>query len=242
MRAGDDPRAPLVSVVLPTNRPGLLAGALDMIQAQAYRPIEVLVVLHGFRRAALPEAARQALTRAAAKVHELPQSMALGTCLNVAGSAASGSIIAKFDDDDLYGPGYLEEAVGALLAGKGDIVGKSELYVYLARDRELLLWRGGASGREQDYVLGGTVVFRAELVRSPGFSGGTRTEVPVFLERCRAEGHRIYATSRRHFVLRRLDGEHRHTWHPEHDLFRREGLTIRKDIGPSATELLPLVS
>ena len=45
---------------------------------------------------------------------ELPASLPLGTCLNMATAAARGDVIAKIDDDDLYGPRYLDEAVGRL--------------------------------------------------------------------------------------------------------------------------------
>lgn len=237
----DGGSAPLISVVIPTCRPGLLADALSMVEAQTYRPLEVIVALHGLRRAGLPPAAHEALAAVGARVMELPASLPLGSCLDLATAEAAGRFIAKVDDDDLYGPGYLSEAADALLAGRGDVVGKSEMYVYLAQDRELLLWRPGSSNMEQDHLLGGTLTFRRELARSPGFTG-PGFEMPRFLEGCRRAGRRIYATSRRHFVLRRLAGQHQHTWHPDHALFRDEGVSIRKGIGPAASDLLPLVS
>ncbi len=234
--------ASLVSVVLPTCRPNLVAAAVQRIARQTYRPMELIVLLHGLRRAALPEPAQRALADAGAKVLEFEAALILSDCLSTGTAVADGAIIAKVDDDDLYGPGYVQEAVDAVLAGKGDVVGKSEMYVHLAADRELLLWRPGASEREQDHVMGGTVAFRRELARSPGFSPGALLDMPCFLVRCRAAGCRIYATSRRHFLLRRLDGEHRHTWHPDHELFRQESILLRKGLDSDSPELLRLVS
>ena len=154
---------PLVSILLATCRPDMLAGAVRMMSGQTYRPRELVVLLHGCRRMELPEAARQALTHIGATVLEFDAAQLLPEVLTAGAAVVRGSIIAKVDDDDIYGPGYLEEAVQAIVAGKGDVVGKSEMYVHLAPTGELLLWRPGSSGQEQDYVMGGTVTFRREL-------------------------------------------------------------------------------
>jgi hypothetical protein len=89
--------------------------------------------------------------------------------------------------------------------------------------------------------MGGTVTFRRVLARSPGF-GRAVPEMPAFLGRCSAMGLRIYATSRRNFLLRRHDGGHRHSWHPDHEMFRREGILVRRGIGSDEAELLPLIA
>jgi hypothetical protein len=67
-------------------------------------------------------------------------------------------------------------------------------------------------------------------------------ETPAFLERCAALGARIYATTRRHFLLRRHHGSHRHSWHPDYDMFRREGILVRRGIGSDPAELLHLIA
>ena len=43
-------------------------------------------------------------------VYKLPEKTALGTCLNFGVNKSNYNIIAKFDDDDYYGPYYLDEA------------------------------------------------------------------------------------------------------------------------------------
>lgn len=232
-------RGPLVSTILATRRPDFLPGAVRMVRAQALAPVELVVALHGHPAATLPESARAALA-AADRVLEVPADATLDACLDEAVAAARGEILAKIDDDDLYGPAYLGEAVAALAAGLGDIVGKTELYVHLVAERELLLWRPGASHAEQEFVMGGTLVFPRALGVSfraaPGEAGG----MSGFLERCRASGARIYATSRRHHVHRRFPQEH-HTWRPDLDLFRREGVLVRRNVGDNADSLLQLI-
>jgi glycosyltransferase involved in cell wall biosynthesis len=220
---------PLVSVVLPTRRPGLLAAAVGMVRAQAHPRVELVVALHGVARAALPAGAARALA-AADVVVDAPAAWSLGRCLNEAARAARGDVLAKVDDDDLYGPSYLDEAVAALEAGRGDVVGKTEMYVYLARSRELLLWHPGASRLHQDHVAGGTLLFPRALGERPGFRDVNRSEDTLFLDDCQRLGRRVYATSRRHFVRRRLDGEGHHTWDATDELFRPASVVVRRDI------------
>ena len=229
----------LVSAILATRRPDFLPGAVRMVRAQAYGPVELAVALHGHPVSTLPEAARAALD-ATDRVLELPAEASLEACLDEAVAVTRGDILAKIDDDDLYGPAYLVEAVAALAAGLGDVVGKTELYVHLVTERELLLWRPGAAHAEQDYVMGGTLVLPRGLGVSFQAAPGEATGMSGFLERCRAAGGRVYATSRRHHVHRRFRQEH-HTWRPDLDLFRSEGVLIRRDVGDDPSGLLRLV-
>ena len=230
----------MVSAILATRRPDFLPGAVRMVRAQAYAPVELVVALHGHPAVTLPEAARAALS-AADRVIEAPADATLDECLDEAVAAARGEILAKIDDDDLYGPAYLEEAVAALAAGLGGVVGKTELYVHLLAERELLLWRPGASHAEQDYVMGGTLVFPRALGVGFRAAPGEAAGISGFLDRCRAAGGRVYATSRRHHVHRRFPGPGHHTWRPDLDLFRRDSVVVRRGVGDDAEGLLRLV-
>jgi hypothetical protein len=103
--------APPVSTIIMTRCPAFVAGAIAMMRAQTYPNVEVVLGLHGLRAAELPAEGREALA-SADQVLELPGSQPLGTCMNMATAASQGDVIAKIDDDDLYGPRYLDEAVG----------------------------------------------------------------------------------------------------------------------------------
>jgi glycosyltransferase involved in cell wall biosynthesis len=225
----DAGRRPLVSAVLASRRPAFVGGAVAMLRAQTYPALEIVVVLHGFGRAHLPADAARSLG-ASARVVEAPASWTLGRCLNAGVAASRGAVLAKVDDDDLYGPSYLDEAVAALEAGRGDVVGKTEMYVYLARSRELLLWHPGASRLHQDHVAGGTLLFPRALGERPGFRDVNRSEDTLFLDDCQRLGRRVYATSRRRTKWRRLDGEGHHTWDATDELFRPASVVVRRDI------------
>jgi glycosyltransferase involved in cell wall biosynthesis len=102
-------------------------------------------------------------------VIELDGELPLGACLNQGIAAARGDIIAKVDDDHLYGPGYLSEAVAAMCQHGAPVVGKAEHFVYRVPQRELMLWCPGGSWLEQDALVGSSLVFEAHLGRTSGF-------------------------------------------------------------------------
>src|SRR4051794_14875285 len=162
-----------------------------MVRAQAWAPVELVVALHGHPAANLPESAQAALA-AADRVLEVPADATLDACLDEAVAAARGEILAKIDDDDLYGPAYLGEAGGGGRGGArrdpgqdrrrrplrpglsggggGGARGGPRRHSRQDRtlrppraERELLLWRPGASHAEQEFVMGGTLVFPRAL-------------------------------------------------------------------------------
>ena len=65
-------------------------------------------------------------------IYQLPQKYRLGKCLNYAIKRADNGLIAKFDDDDYYGPKFLREAARAIKHGRASIVGKNTAYLYIA--------------------------------------------------------------------------------------------------------------
>jgi glycosyltransferase involved in cell wall biosynthesis len=107
-----DANTPLVSVILTTrDRPRLLSVALACYQHQTYPQRELVVVDDGIifpADAALVEAAGGRLIRVDAGTP-------LGAKLNRGVSEARGYLCQKMDDDDWYGPLFLETMVSALL-------------------------------------------------------------------------------------------------------------------------------
>jgi glycosyltransferase involved in cell wall biosynthesis len=205
---------PIVSAILVSRRPTFLAGAVAMMRAQTYPGVELVVVLHGLDRAELPDPASEALALAD-RVLEVPGSVPFGTCLNRGIAASRGEMLAKIDDDDLYGPCYLAEAAAALAAGEGDVVGKMEAYVFLSDERQLLLWRAGASLQRQSGLAGPTLFFPRRLGEAPGFrplpsvdsgtkrNGLSEADLDVFAklpEQCLERGEEAEAFPRRQIV------------------------------------------
>jgi hypothetical protein len=228
---------PTVSAILVTRRPTFLAGAVAMMRAQTYPGVELVVVLHGLDRTALPGPASEALALAD-RVLEVPASVPFGTCLNLGIATSRGEMLAKIDDDDLYGPAYLAEAAAGLAAGEGDVVGKMETYVFLSDERQLLLWRPGASLQRQTGLAGPTLFFPRRLGEAPGFRPLPSAIDRGFLDDCKAKGCSFYSTSRRHYVLRRMPAANHHTWQTANDYFREDAVVLRRNLTDDSPEAL----
>jgi len=101
---------PLVSCLLVTrDRPQFFVQALRLYGAQTYRKRELVVVDDG--DAPVADACRDL---PGVTYVRLAQRTPTGTKLNLAAQAARGTILQKIDDDDYYGPLFLDTAVDHL--------------------------------------------------------------------------------------------------------------------------------
>jgi hypothetical protein len=152
-----------------------------------------------------------------------------------------GDIIAKIDDDDLYGPRYLSEAVAAMRQHGVPVVGKAEHFVYRVPQRELMLSCPGGSWLEQDALVGSSLVFEAQLGRRLGFRPVRVSEESYFAEDCRRNGHRLLATSRHNLVVRRFGAEH-HSWNPSEQEIADRGVVVRRGLDLARDRIVQLAS
>ncbi len=212
--AAPDPR-PAVAAVLITMRPHRLEQALIGVLGQTYRPVEVVIGLHGADNGAATEAAR-VIDRLA--VESIPVTLlrfseerSLGECLNNAIATTGAEIIAKIDDDDVYGAAHLEDGVHALGYSGAGVVGKGAQFTYVESEDVTVLRRA----REEESFLGGSVTGASMLIRRAiweqvRFPHRPRQVDTLFGRGVRRAGERIYANSRWEFCYVRLAGGH--TW------------------------------
>ncbi|MDQ7993778.1 MAG: hypothetical protein REI45_13995, partial [Propionicimonas sp.] len=95
--------SPTVSVLLSTVRPDLIEQILGQLAAQDHPGIEVVLGCHGFAapaRDSFPEQLRGLL----GPILEFDAGTLFGDVLAGLSAAASGDLVSKVDDDDLYGP------------------------------------------------------------------------------------------------------------------------------------------
>ncbi|MEA3510782.1 MAG: hypothetical protein U9R51_05035, partial [Actinomycetota bacterium] len=106
---------PSVAGVLVSNRPEMLPSALENMAQQTYGRFLLVVGLHGIGDASLvtDHVERLGIARRT-QVVQIPESETLGDALNRCIDRTNADIIAKIDDDDAYGPSYIEDAVHAL--------------------------------------------------------------------------------------------------------------------------------
>jgi hypothetical protein len=186
-----------VTVLLVSNRPDRIGDAIDRVAGQDHRPLELVTVAHGFdpdfpTRSDLPMAVLTA-----------PSTATLGDALNMATDAASGAVLVKMDDDDLYAPSHVTDLVLALRYAGATVAGKAPEFVYLG-DLDLTVRRGLAFERFGGHIAGGTIaIHRGDLIDLGGWAPVPRAVDSRLLDAVRRGGGSVYRTHGFGFVLNR---------------------------------------
>jgi hypothetical protein len=146
----------------------------------------------------------------------------LGECLNDAAATSRGSVLAKWDDDDHYGPGYLEDAVNALRYTDAGIIVKACQFIYVESKNVTIIKRPGV---EETYfdgdASGGSHVFQRRVWEDAPFPHRNRAVDVKFLAGARSVGRRVYSTTRYDFAYRkRVSGS---TWQVSDELILAQG-------------------
>ena len=205
------PRRPFVSVLLATRRPQCLAHAVANVARQSYPHLELVLALHGpgFAAESL-DAALAPFTRPV-QVLRLDRDHTLGAVLAEATAAASAPLLAKMDDDDLYGPEHVWDLVLAREYSGAALVGKFPATVYLAHADRTVRVREVPPETWSRSVTGGTMLIaRTDLQRAGGWRDLPRHVDAALVEDVHARGGGVYRTHDTGYVL--LRHGRRHTW------------------------------
>src|SRR5699024_4598506 len=149
--------APSVSAIVSTNRLRFVRNVIDTIGSQVDVDPELILRTHGFEeyeaeiRAYAADQGIERFTLLTAS-----DTAPLGICLNRLIGAASGDIIANFDDDDFYGEHYLLDSINAMKFSNADLVGKFATYMYSEEDDMITLRNPGKENMFTDFVTGAT--------------------------------------------------------------------------------------
>ena len=214
------PPLPSVSILLATRRPERLTAAIDSVACQKYPCVELVLALHGdgFDRDEVDRLLGDLdlPVRVVAVAEHLP----LGTVLNAAAAESSGTLLAKFDDDDIYGPEHLWDLVLAHEYSRAPLVGKGAEFVYLAgSDVTLHRFRGGGERyiTTQSIAGGALMVTRDCFDAVLGWRPIPRSVDQALIEDVVSGGYRAYRTHGMGYVLVRHGKGH--TWQADDDYF-----------------------
>jgi spore maturation protein CgeB len=202
-----------VSAVVPTNRPGQLDNVLEFAGRQSHEGLQLVLVQHGFSVDAA-ELTAKAKDQGLDDVVVLTAdgSLSLGACMNLGVDAADGDLIAKMDDDNVYGRHYLRDLVRAFDYTDAEVVGKWAHLVYLEGSGATVLRFPHAEHRYTNLVQGGTLVVRRDTAVAVRFADLPRRVDTTFLDAVRARGGTVYSADRFNFVSIRRADPSSHTW------------------------------
>ena len=204
-------KRPSVSALISTNRPYQLDHVLSTMAAQRDVDLEVVVLTHGFDGAATVKEMAEGLGIENLVTLDAPADVPLGGCLNRLVSAASGDVVAKIDDDDLYGPHYLLDQLNALDYSGATVVGKQAHYMYLGAQAVTIVRFPEREHRYTDLVMGPTILLRREVALETPFAELGLGEDTDLLRRLALQDARIYSSGRFGFVQMR-NAVAEHTW------------------------------
>lgn len=214
--AGPEPVEPAVnlpgvSIIVCTNRPEFMERVIANYTRQAYLEKELIVVLNN--NAMNPDH-WHSHTAGYSNIHifQVDESRSLGECLNTGIDHCAYDYVAKFDDDDYYGPNYLTHQMRAMLDNNADVVGKATWYLYFERSNTLALFCRHPENSFVNYVTGATLLIKKEVFNGIRFSAMTVGEDVDFVAVCKEHGLRIYSTDKADFVGIRRALISSHTW------------------------------
>ncbi|MFG2049303.1 glycosyltransferase [Micromonospora sp. NPDC048935] len=214
LRVSPKPR-PRVSIVAPTHRHGGYESIIRNVGRQTHAEIELILGLHGVDE---PESRIRDAAAAQSIKHltvvRLPSELSLGSVCNELIKAASAPYVARIDDDDHYGPHYLEDQLRAFEYTEADIVGKWTRFIFLERLPALGVIFPGTEHVYGTPLCGGTLLMRRELCDVVKFADQTRGEDIRFVIDAAQQGFATYATDRFNYVYVRHTDTSRHTYQP----------------------------
>jgi len=213
---------PQVSVVCVSNRPSQLGHIVEMFEAQDW-PFKDLVLVTN----ADDYATDAVVGFAGIHLVQTKPSVSLGDCLNQGFAAASGDVIARFDDDDLYAVGYLRSVVEVFRSMDAQVTGKAEYFAYVESQDRTVRRFTGKSARYVGRVAGGSLAVIAEAVRGVKFPKQNVGEDVEYMRSCERAGLRIWASGPKGFLqMRNTHGGH--TW----EIADRDFVAYANDVGP----------
>ena len=200
-----------VAVVCVSNRPQYIGNIVDNVMRQTSLPEHVAVVVNldeADADLAAVDARLDEVRRAGIDVvlSWRPAAKSLGFCLNVTMAATDARFVAKFDDDDRYGPHFLADSLRAHSYAGAGIVGKHTTYARLEDTDDTILRFPGNEFIYTATLAGPTLVIDRERAGGLWFRDISLGEDRAIITDCNKRGIPTFAADRFNFVYRRTAG------------------------------------
>ncbi|MGG1676370.1 glycosyltransferase [Neobacillus sp. NRS-1170] len=199
----------MVSIITCTIRDESINNVFENYRQQTWKDKELIIILNKDSMD-IDKWIAKAKNFQRVQVYQLHEKATLGDCLNFGIMKSKYDFIAKFDDDDYYGPEYISSGMDAFKNKNISIIGKSSLYIYF-KNKRALIYMSGKENSFVDTVAGATLMFRKDVFQQVQFEKVNRAEDYFFIDQCKEKGYHIYSTDRHHFAVIRQEAE-KHTW------------------------------
>ena len=199
----------VVSIITCTIREENIDNVFKNYQQQSWKDKELIIILNKDSMD-IDKWIKESKKYPNVQIYQLHEAATLGDCLNFGIMKSNYDIIAKFDDDDYYGPDYIKSSINAFKNSDISIIGKSSIYIYFKNNKALIHVPGNENSIT-DTVAGATLMFRKEVLHYVQFEKVNRAEDYFFIEQCKQKGFNVFSTDRYHFAVIRRDAE-KHTW------------------------------
>jgi len=208
---------PSVSVLLVTRRPDFVNQIVEQMAAQSYADLEIVLACHGFEPPNVAQWDPAVADRVGAVLH-VPATTPFGEVLAQASTAASGQLLSKVDDDDLYGVDHITDVVTAWLYSSAQLVGRKLTLIRDVERDELVVRRLFHESYRSKVAGGSTTIAKADLAAIGGWRPQSRGVDRGLWTRLQDAGAHHYACSGPGYVHQRHP--HEHTWAVGMDLFQ----------------------
>jgi hypothetical protein len=204
----------MVSIVTSTIRDKMGENILVNFLRQDYEPKELIIVINHLLNKEVWEQRTQKHNNIC--VYQLNDGT-LGDCLNLGAEKAKFDMVAKFDDDDFYSASYLSNSMKLFTTTNAAVIGKSTIFVYFKKDKNLSIYRNGMENQKVIHVkknalAGGTLMFKKEILKKVKFAPINLGEDIQFQMDCLRNKIPLYSGNRFDYVMIRHPNEHLHTW------------------------------
>jgi spore maturation protein CgeB len=203
---------PGVSIICSTNRQHFMDNVFENFIRQNYTAKELIIILNK-NNIDSSSWVERAKAHKNISVFSIDETEPLGACLNLGIKKSNFNYVAKFDDDDYYGPEYLRDSMMAFQYTDADIVGKLTNYVYFTEDKLLAIQHKNREHQYVKYVNGGTLLCKKNVFNKIKFTTDYKVGCDtVFLQDCNINGFKIYSIDRFNYIVGRRANIEDHTW------------------------------
>jgi glycosyltransferase involved in cell wall biosynthesis len=231
-------KSPLVSCLTVTKRPQYITKVIQNYQRQHYPHKELMVALNrsDVDIEAIQTQIHQAIPEA--QVFQIGSERNIGFCLNWLMQHAHGEYWAKMDDDDAYGPHYLQDYVLNAQALDIDLMGKKMGPTYF-ETLDKTLYRDPSAIPYSDFMLyegnrhhmaGATFFGKQRLLNQNPFPEGRRSSVDVeFFRGVLAQELKILMADDFNLTVFRSAHKDHHTWKIDDAVLVQQAMCVTPD-------------